>query len=380
MMKNKWLRLSLRLAGTFFAIGILAFLYIFSINFIDKAANGGFSFYVENNKLIINNNGNINTYVFKETKDTILENEDNIKIREKSSYYELSNNERVVYKNVLSRAKSILNKETNSTEITISLKDMYINLDNCNDYNEIKKKVNDTISNIDYEKIYRSLHIDYGYLFWWEYDMKWEVIEADIRTKNKNVSESTFALSLTPYDEYKESEHTIKTNNINIANNAYQKAINVAQKVRDESTFEKLKFFKEWIIENVDYDYTSAELVNQDRKNIRVVKASSFTNILDENSNTNAICSGYAEAFQLLCDLSGIECYKTNGVVSSSTNKYRHAWNIVIINNERYLSDITNSETGAIGQGGELFLTKIGNNHSYSISIDKYNSVNYIED
>ena len=54
-----------------------------------------------------------------------------------------------------------------------------------------------------------------------------------------------------------------------------------------------------------------------------------------------------------MTDFSGdVECYTVTG----KTNGMGHMWNIVEINGRRYLADVTNSDSGTIGQFGGFFL------------------------
>lgn len=62
----------------------------------------------------------------------------------------------------------------------------------------------------------------------------------------------------------------------------------------------------------------------------------SWVYVFDENSNTNAVCEGYARAFKYLCDLSKfksnwIDCQIVSGKAGSEANS-KHMWNIVRMN------------------------------------------------
>lgn len=75
-------------------------------------------------------------------------------------------------------------------------------------------------------------------------------------------------------------------------------------------TYGKVKYFYEWIIQNTDYGNSEH---SQDVRSV----------FLDHVS----VCSGYAKAFKVLCDLSGIPC----AVVQGTANNESHAWNLVDI-------------------------------------------------
>ena len=84
--------------------------------------------------------------------------------------------------------------------------------------------------------------------------------------------------------------------------------------------------------------------------------------VFDGNPSTKVVCEGYAKAFQYLCDLSvfesGTVCYTVTGVMGDGVNSENHMWNIVTLNGENYLVDVTNCDTGGVGSDGSLFLAK----------------------
>lgn len=59
--------------------------------------------------------------------------------------------------------------------------------------------------------------------------------------------------------------------------------------------------------------------------------------VFDRDPSTNVVCSGYAKAFQYLCDLGGVECHYVAGTIKEGF----HAWNIVVIDGVNYLVDLT---------------------------------------
>jgi hypothetical protein len=78
----------------------------------------------------------------------------------------------------------------------------------------------------------------------------------------------------------------------------------------DLDTYGKVKYFYEWIITNTDYGSSEYD---QDVRSV----------FLDHVS----VCSGYAKAFKLLCDMAGIPCEVVQGTASGEA----HAWNLVTI-------------------------------------------------
>ncbi|MCD7847331.1 MAG: hypothetical protein LUG49_04810 [Oscillospiraceae bacterium] len=78
--------------------------------------------------------------------------------------------------------------------------------------------------------------------------------------------------------------------------------------------------------------------------------------VFDKDTSTNVVCEGYSKAFQYLCDLAGIDCITVTGTMSGGTGEGAHMWNIVYIDGVNYLVDVTNSDTGSVGQDGGLFM------------------------
>lgn len=78
--------------------------------------------------------------------------------------------------------------------------------------------------------------------------------------------------------------------------------------------------------------------------------------VFDGNPLTNVVCEGYVKAFQYLFDLSdfdgNISCISVSGILSGD----RHMWNIVTVNDQNYLTDITSSDTDIAGADDGLFL------------------------
>ncbi len=88
--------------------------------------------------------------------------------------------------------------------------------------------------------------------------------------------------------------------------------------------------------------------------------------VFDGDPSTDVVCEGYSKAFKYLCDLSEfrarISCITVTGTLSAGTGAGGHMWNVVTMDDGlNYLTDITNSDTGTVGAGGQLFLAGTGN-------------------
>ena len=139
------------------------------------------------------------------------------------------------------------------------------------------------------------------------------------------------------------------------ANTAAANAQAVVKQYEDKSDYEKLEAYKNEICELVSYNDDAAS--NSDTP---YGDPWQIIYVFDGDKNTNVVCEGYAKAFQYLCDLSAFNdavCYTVTGTMSGGTGAGSHMWNIVTLEGENYLVDVTNSDSGSVGQNGGLFLS-----------------------
>lgn len=113
------------------------------------------------------------------------------------------------------------------------------------------------------------------------------------------------------------------------------------------SDYEKEAAVYEWIVKNVNYDWT-----HQNR--MKETPRESFTPYGGLVNHT-AVCLGYATTFQLLMDLCGVECITVPGAAFSSRED--HGWNMVRLNGQWYCVDATwdanRREAGGSGRQSE---------------------------
>lgn len=96
-----------------------------------------------------------------------------------------------------------------------------------------------------------------------------------------------------------------------------------------------------------------------------------MTGVFDDNPETNVVCEGYSKAFQYLCNQTewqgDVRCYSIPGeIIDGSSTPAPHMWNIVIIDGQKYIADITNSDEDSVGDDGSLFLTQPNNGNILS--------------
>ena len=115
-----------------------------------------------------------------------------------------------------------------------------------------------------------------------------------------------------------------------------------------KSDYEKLVAYKAAICDLVSYENNFGNF-STDNDPWQLI------HVFDGDSSTNVVCEGYSKAFMYLCDQSdfsqNITCVTVSGDMGGP-----HMWNIVEIGGSSYLVDVTNSESGTVGQSGNLFL------------------------
>ena len=107
----------------------------------------------------------------------------------------------------------------------------------------------------------------------------------------------------------------------------------------NDTYYEKLYKIYSYLIENAKYDFETYKIMisdgNRTQEQIRKIElASSAYGAL---INGKAVCTGLSKAFHMLAKKAGIY------VLYVESNKIAHAWNVVWLDNEYYVIDITGS-------------------------------------
>ncbi|MBQ3192234.1 MAG: hypothetical protein IJO21_01915 [Oscillospiraceae bacterium] len=137
-----------------------------------------------------------------------------------------------------------------------------------------------------------------------------------------------------------------------------------------KTDYDKLVAYKDWICRAVSYN-TNAAATNSFVRNSDPWQV---IYVFDGDTTTKVVCEGYSKAFQYLCDLTEFDgdvvCYSVTGTMGGGTGAGAHMWNIVTIQGQNYLVDVTNSDSGTAGANGQLFLAGVpaNANGSYTIS------------
>ena len=130
-------------------------------------------------------------------------------------------------------------------------------------------------------------------------------------------------------------------NSYNMVESTVDRVVSLAA---GKNNYEKLKFFAEYMCDNVTYDTAAAE----------TLKGDNCWNAYGSLINGRGVCESYAEGFKLLCDKASIPCIS---VVSKT-----HEWNAVYMGNAWYYVDTTWMDTQIDGSYNyDWFLTGTDN-------------------
>ncbi len=177
----------------------------------------------------------------------------------------------------------------------------------------------------------------------------------------------TIALPVATDYQANGSSTTVSSSKISSARTAAKYAQSIVKKYAGYSDEEKLTAFKDTICSLVSYE---SNYSGSDYGDIW-----QLVYVFDQDSGTNVVCEGYSKAFKYLCDLAGIDCITVSGTMTGGTGEGAHMWNIVRLNGVNYLVDVTNSDTGKVGQYGGLFMVcsddaKSASSSGYTFTID----------
>ena len=117
--------------------------------------------------------------------------------------------------------------------------------------------------------------------------------------------------------------------------------------VHCESDMEKVTVYREWIIENISYDYDCETLFYQTFDVETVLQ------------NRKGVCFDYACLFAAMCRSQGIPCYVLDGTYRADKT-FRHAWNRVYADGQWWSVDATRDRTARDEGSGEMGFVPFG--------------------
>ena len=197
----------------------------------------------------------------------------------------------------------------------------------------------------DYSAVIKALQIDFPYELYWNNYYANSVVQT--HTSQRLVS-ITFRWQVD--EAYRgSSEFTTDPEKLAPAHTALANAKAIAAKYDGKSDYEKLYGYCEEILKWTD----SAENLGIPEEDIRPWQ---MISVFDGDPATGVICEGYSKAFQYLCNLGGLVCYPVEGTFAHGTSAGDHQWNVVTLDGENYLVDVTWSEGSLHKEDSTLFL------------------------
>lgn len=117
-------------------------------------------------------------------------------------------------------------------------------------------------------------------------------------------------------------------NDINKKKAAMEAALTKILQAAPTNVYDRIKYFHDTIIAGCEYDTPAKNNPNAFPESYEAYGAL---------VNNKAVCEGYAKAFKILCDRSGIPCVLVGGTAKNQP----HMWNYVMIDGKYYLVDCT---------------------------------------
>ncbi len=257
-----------------------------------------------------------------------------------------------------------------STVMTISLEYSYSEL-GARSYFQAKNSISRTI-----DKTLVSAYLIYDLpseLYWMDKTVDVELDEDYAKGDDSITVTLTFSFYVS-VDYQGEGEFEVDAEKIALANTAMANALEIVDKYKDESDLDKLTAYKDEICELVSYetDYEDADYGD----------IWQIIWVFDGDDSTNVVCEGYSKALQYLCDLSefdaDVECYTVTGYTSNGVTTGSHMWNIIRVDGNSYMVDVTNSDADSLGEDGDLFMVSeddavMSNSFGYIVTASGYN-------
>ena len=224
--------------------------------------------------------------------------------------------------------------------------------------NTAKANINSEKLGFDFAIICKALMYDCPCeLYWFDKTVGYG-ISYGISYSPNSLTVKNFTFNFIVSKEYSSSGTTgtyvTDTTKTSAAKTAAANARTVVSSNAGKTDIEKLFAYKNYICDNVTYNDKAATNSSTPYGN-----PWQLIYVFDGKSDTNVVCEGYAKAFQYLCDLSTFSNPKIYCIsVTGTMNGGGHMWNVMRMDDgKNYLVDVTNSDTGTIGSGGNrLFL------------------------
>ena len=203
---------------------------------------------------------------------------------------------------------------------------------------------------VDLRKILEYLMINCPYELYWFDKTQGFRYTSSIRKYSQTAQFSSLRITLPVAQTYQDGSSTqVNASKAQTAAAAVARAQDIVAKYAGKSDYEKLTGYKEEICALTSYDHAAAGGGKPYGDPWQII------NVFDGDPDTNVVCEGYAKAFTYLCDLSQFD----DAAVYSITGKMGgagHMWNIVRLEGNNYMADLTNCDEDTEGYPDQLFL------------------------
>ena len=270
--------------------------------------------------------GNIkNQEIIKDTKETLLYNEEDINVVEgnkveKYFYNQLDEYSKIIYKEI---EKNKDNMKTGVYQINLGTGfSSLLSQDNG------EKALGDC-----YQSAIEAFSYDNPDVFYIEFSKLYLNIETTTKGNKKTYkvfinsgeNENYLTSGLTS-QKIKEELNEIEKIKLYFTNN------------KKSNTYENIKMVHDYLVDSIEYDQT--------------ISQANIYDIYGALINKKSVCEGYAKAFKYLMDSINIPCVTVSGKgTNSEGNTENHAWNYVRINGMWYAVDCTWDDPILIGSG-----------------------------
>jgi len=217
-----------------------------------------------------------------------------------------------------------------------------------------------TFDDFDLKSLMAAVLTDHPYQMYWYDKTSGVALRGSQYSDSGRIASLSFGFSVAGTyqpEGYNADAPAVDTTKTGAASAAVVNAQAVVSANAARSDYEKLVAYRDYICSAVSYNTAAADETYTGGYG----DPWQLIYVFDGNPDTNVVCEGYSKAFQYLCDLSAftgdVSCYTVTGQMVGGTGAGGHMWNIVTMEDgKNYLVDVTNSEAGTVGQGGELFL------------------------
>lgn len=219
-------------------------------------------------------------------------------------------------------------------------------------WNALEKKLNE-VFNLD--KIVSAVLADLPYEQFWYDKSACTLFEYAVSATSKSISIAYLKFEFDISEDYQgATPTTFDQAKLTAARQGVESAKFIVDEYKNHSDFDKLKGYAEKICFHASYNHDAV------RYNASYGNPWQIIYVFDGLTDTKVVCEGYAKAFKYLCDLTDfdgdVKCYTVMGTMNGGTGAGAHMWNIVTYNGENYLVDVTNCDSGTIGNGLKLFM------------------------